>query len=161
MSKTCISCQDGLAVDAASVLCADCRRLLAQSADRETCRRILDRIDDPILLMQADPRLVFTANEKALSLFGKTLDAAEGHRGGEVFSCIHSFTELGCGKDEHCNDCKIKTAIVAGLEGTNNGDVSSTLTIRQEKDIPYRLSISTENIEKRAMVRVLGFDREA
>jgi hypothetical protein len=157
MVAVCVSCGG----EAVSNLCADCRRILARSDDRAACRSILDKIDSPILLMQSDPRLVFTANEKALSLFGKSLDGAENHRGGEVFSCIHSFTELGCGKDANCDDCKIKAAIVATFDGTNAKGVSSTLSIRQESDIPYRLSISTENVENRALVRIDAFAREA
>jgi transcriptional regulator of aromatic amino acid metabolism len=56
---------------------------------------LLESIDAPVLLMQGNPRQVITANKKALELFGKELHEVENHRGGEVFDCIHSFTEAG------------------------------------------------------------------
>lgn len=89
-------------------ICRPC--LLKLDGSRDT--GILDSIDAPVLLMQETPRQVLTANKKALELFKKTFGEIEGHRGGQVFDCIHSFTEAGCGKDTNCEGCKIKNAIV-------------------------------------------------
>lgn len=58
---------------------------------------LLEAIDAPILLMQGNPRQVVSANKRALELFGKALREVENHRGGQVFDCVHSFTEAGCG----------------------------------------------------------------
>ena len=58
---------------------------------------IVDSRPNPTLLMQAEPRLVVTANKEARSLFHKSLAEIEGKRGGEVFDCIHAFSEKGCG----------------------------------------------------------------
>jgi len=69
---------------------------------------LLETIDVPVLLMQGNPRQVVTANQKALALFEKKPKDVEGHRGCQVFDCIHSFTEAGCGKDANCEDCNIK-----------------------------------------------------
>ncbi len=50
---------------------------------------MLESIDQPVLLLQENPRQVVAGNRRALELFGKTQVA--GHRGGEVFDCLHSF----------------------------------------------------------------------
>ncbi len=114
-------------------------------------------MDAPILLMQPEPRQVLTANDRALALFGKTLAGAEGHRGGEVFNCIHSFTEAGCGKDSHCEDCKIRGAIVGGFAGP--ASAVSTLTIRGvDGDLPHTLAVSAEKAGSFALVRIERFE---
>lgn len=165
MDNTCSSCRSPIngqesSRPVASTLCPACLEVVATSGDKQECRRILQGIEAPILMMQNNPRLVFTANDKALGLFGKDIAGAEGHRGGEVFNCIHSFTELGCGKDANCEDCKIKTAIVSALDGTNAGGISSLLTIRKQADLPYTLTVSCENIGDYALVRIEKFQEE-
>ncbi|HAF45060.1 MAG TPA: hypothetical protein DCK83_09035 [Gallionellaceae bacterium] len=113
--------------------------------------------------MQGNPRQVITANKKALGLFGKELHQVEDKRGGQVFDCIHSFTEAGCGKDVNCENCKIKDAIV---DTFNTGDshigVATTLQIRKADGIqPHVLQISTEKVGELALVRVERFDHES
>jgi len=86
--------------------CPQCIESIFNQHD-ESLISFLDNIEAPILLMQPDPREVRTANKQACELFEKDLSQIEGRRGGQVFDCIHSFTEAGCGKDENCEDCKI------------------------------------------------------
>lgn len=162
MNGSCASCQETLEAAPAAerisqALCPACLEIVAKGEHAASCRAILQGIDAPILMMQSNPRQVFTANDKALALFAKPLPKAEGHRGGEVFNCIHSFTEPGCGKDANCEDCKIKAAIVATFEGAHARDVSATLVIRQQQDTPYRLTISSEAVGNFALVRIDGF----
>ena len=109
--------------------------------------------------MQSNPRQVITANDRALALFGRQLGEAEGRRGGEVFGCVHSLTEAGCGKDINCDDCWIKAAIVGGFSGAATSAVS-TLTIRRNGDIPYTLAVSTEQAGNNALVRINRFEEE-
>ncbi len=109
--------------------------------------------------MQTDPRQVFTANGRALALFGRTLNETEGRRGGEVFACVHSFTPDGCGKDAHCEDCKIKAAIVSAFT-CELSSAASTLTIRRDRDAPYTLAVSAGQAGNRALVRIDRFDFE-
>jgi hypothetical protein len=137
-------------------ICDSCLASLS-TANQAKCREILQAIDAPILLMQSDPRQVFTANGRALALFGRELAEAEGHRGGEVFGCVHSFTQDGCGKDAHCDDCKIKAAIVSGFAGA--ASAASTLTIRTGGgDLPHTLAISAEKAGGHALVRIERFE---
>ena len=139
-------------------ICDSCFAVLS-SGEQAKSREILQAIDAPILLMQPNPRQVFAANGRALALFGKTLAEAEGHRGGEGFNCVHSFSADGCGKDIHCEDCKIKAAIVGAFTGEESSAMS-TLTIRRGHDAPYTLAIATEHAGSYALVRIDRFGSE-
>jgi len=103
-------------------------------------RESLEAIETPVLLMQGNPRQVVTANQRARDLFRKELHEVEGRRGGQVFDCVHSFTDAGCGKDVNCEDCKIRKA-----EGT----------------MTYVLQVSTEKAGDLALVRIERYEDEA
>lgn len=122
--------------------------------------RDLDAIAEPVLLMQGNPRQVVTANTRALTLFGKALQEVEGHRGGQVFDCVHSFTEAGCGKDVNCEHCAIKGAIVDTFTtGMPHEAVAVTLPVRKAGASGYRiLQVSTEKIGDLALVRIERYD---
>ena len=113
-------------------VCKTCNRSFNASNSAATLKTLADAIDAPVLVMQAEPRQVYTANRKALELFNKELDRVEKHRGGQVFDCIYAFTEAGCGKDAHCQPCKIKNAIVETLSsGQPHKEVSALLDIKK------------------------------
>ncbi len=130
--------------------------MAAQRPLRKQTRDLLEAIDQPVLLMQAEPRQVISANHHALKLFGKTLAQVENRRGGEVFDCIHSFTEAGCGKDINCEGCRIKQAIVDTFEsGSSQPVAEAVLTVRKNAVQESRLlRISTEPLGKLAVVKV-------
>ncbi|PKM78097.1 MAG: hypothetical protein CVU90_03470 [Firmicutes bacterium HGW-Firmicutes-15] len=140
-------------------ICISCTENFSLSNDTLTLREFIDTIDAPILVMQPEPRQVYTANKKALELFGKELSQMEGYRGGQVFDCLQSFTKLGCGKDINCEECKIKAAIVGTF---NSGDsfkgVASSLEVKKnDKTSTYLLQISTEKTGDLALVRIDGY----
>lgn len=136
--------------------CISCSSQFSISDSTATIRELIESIDVPILVLQPDPRQVYTANKKACELFGKTISQIEGFRGGQVFDCIHSFTELGCGKDVNCEDCKIKGAIVDTFTtGNSFTNVERSLDVKKaEKSATYALQISTERIGDLALVRI-------
>ena len=117
----------------------------------------------PTLLMQSDPRLVVTGNKSARQLFNKSLAEIEGHRGGQVFDCIHSFSEKGCGLDENCEDCKIKDAVLDTFaSGNPHNNVETVLNIKkQEKDVPYAMVVSTEKVGDFALITVVKYDEKS
>lgn len=117
---------------------------------------LIESIDAPVLLMQGNPRQVVTANRKALALFGKELPEVENHRGGQVFNCVHSYTEAGCGKDANCEDCRIKNAIVDTFATDNaHRSVSAELSIRRAGGTKTcALQVSTEKVGDFALVRI-------
>jgi len=107
---------------------------------------LVNSCEPPTLLMQTAPRQVVTANPKACELFNKTLSQIEGHRGGQVFDCIHSFTELGCGLDPNCEDCKIKSAVVDTFSSGNSHEgIQAILDVKKENGVtPYIIQVSTK-----------------
>lgn len=139
-------------------ICAACSsRISSPSNEGE----LLEAIDAPVLLMQGNPRQVVTANKQALALFGKELPEVEGKRGGQVFDCIHSFTEAGCGKDINCENCKIKNAIVDTFStGKPHTGVSTSLQIKKASGTgTCVLQVSTEKVGELALVRVERYDQ--
>jgi hypothetical protein len=137
-----------------------CEACLRQVSGTPNSRKWLEAIDAPILLMQGNPRQVVTANKKALELFGKELPEVEDRRGGQVFDCVHSFTEAGCGKDSNCENCKIKDAIVDTftLDNPHNG-ISTSLQIKKADGTKtYALQVSTQKVGDLALVRIERYD---
>jgi transcriptional regulator of aromatic amino acid metabolism len=116
----------------------------------------------PTLLMQAEPRQVVTANQSACQLFSKDLSEIEGYRGGQVFDCIHSFTEAGCGLDENCEDCKIKKVVVDTFATGNPYDhVQTVLDIKKQEEIaPYAMIISTEKVGEFVLINIIKYERQ-
>ena len=114
----------------------------------------------PTLLMQAEPRLVVTANKSARTLFNKSLSEIEGHRGGEVFDCIHAFSEAGCGLDKNCEDCRIKDAVLDTFaSGKPHENVETVLNIKkQEETVPYAMIITTESVGNFVLITVVKYD---
>lgn len=125
----------------------------------ENQRLFLNTIELPALLLQSEPRQVVTANRKACELFEKDLSKIEGYRGGQVFDCIHSFTEAGCGKDINCEDCTIKNAIVDTFAtGTAHHNVRTTLKIKKSAEtVLYKLYISTKKTGDFVIVSIEKF----
>jgi hypothetical protein len=113
--------------------------------------------------MQGNPRQVVTANRKALALFEKNLHEVERHRGGQIFDCVHSFTEAGCGKDANCENCKIKNAIVDTFTTTSshNGVLTELSIKKANGEKTYVLQVSTEKVGDLALVRVERYDAHA
>lgn len=164
MTQVCKICgtevaQDGQATtgDITGEICGPCCRQLSAGANHSAR---LEAIDAPFLLMQGQPRQVVTANRRALALFGKELPEVTGHRGGQVFDCLHSFSEAGCGLDSNCEDCKIKGAIVDTFATeTAHHAVATTLQIRKAGGIKtYLLQVSTQKIGDLALVRVEQYE---
>lgn len=136
--------------------CTSCAKRVFKSNDMNIIRKYIDTIDNPILLLQPEPRQVYTANKKACELFGKELPQIEGYRGGQVFDCIQSFTEAGCGKDKNCEDCSIKGAIIETFTtGNSFENIKRPLDVyKDDKTLAYFLQIATEKIGDFALVRI-------
>ena len=167
--RECDLCGAGLDGDTArasrgtivGLVCKACTGHFQTTSAAGELKDILDAIDEPVLLMQADPRQVFTANKQALELFNKGLVRIEKHRGGQVFDCIHAFSAAGCGRDENCLPCKIKNAIVETLTtGRPCTGISAVLDIKASVGTQaHALQISTERIGEMVLVRIDRFEQ--
>lgn len=113
--------------------------------------------------MQAEPRQIVTANKSACELFNKDLSEIEGYRGGQVFDCIHSFTEAGCGKDENCQDCTIKKAVVDTFaSGQSHRNIQTILAIKKHDEInPFDLQVSTEKIGEYVLLTIDKYKKKS
>lgn len=136
--------------------CPTCSEAIFKSNNIANIRDSIELIDDPVLVLQPEPRLVYTANNKAGRLFNKDISQMEGVRGGQVFDCIQSFTEAGCGKDLNCEKCTIKQAIVDTLNTGNSFEgLKSPLDVKRgDNIISFILQISTEKVGDFALVRI-------
>ncbi|MEW6599661.1 MAG: hypothetical protein AB1499_01690 [Nitrospirota bacterium] len=143
-------------------ICSQCIDIIFNQQD-DLVISFLDNIEAPILLMQPDPRQVRTANKKACELFNKDLSQIERHRGGQVFDCIHSFTEAGCGIDLNCEECKIRNSVVETFtSGKSFNGVSTVLDIKKNNLIrPYNLQIATEKVRDLALMRIDRYEKLA
>jgi transcriptional regulator of aromatic amino acid metabolism len=146
--------------DITSGICDSCAIPVSGASDFSA---LLESIDAPVLLMQGNPKQVIAANRKALVLFGKDLHAVESHRGGQVFDCVHAFTEAGCGKDENCEGCEIKNAVVDTFTtGNSHKGVSAELSVKKGADTKtYILQVSTEKVGDFALIRIERYDADA
>lgn len=137
-------------------VCTDCAEKVFKSNNINIIREYIQTIDAPVLLLQPEPRQVYSANNMACELFDKELFQMEGHRGGQVFNCIHAYTEAGCGKDTNCENCEIKGAIIETFtSGNSYAGIKKRLDVHKDnKTIPYTLQISTEKIGDFALVRI-------
>jgi hypothetical protein len=130
--------------------------------EREDAISFLNTLAHPALLRQAEPRQVVSANNKACELFGKELVHIEGHRGGQVFDCVHAFTAAGCGLDPNCENCKIKNAVVNTFStGNSHNNVCTILDIkRNNKIIPYDIQVSTGKISDFVFITINKFTQK-
>jgi transcriptional regulator of aromatic amino acid metabolism len=133
------------------------------SKKMKNTKSYINTLDSPVLLMQTNPRQVVTANEKACELFGKDLAQIEAKRGGQVFDCVHSFSEAGCGLDSNCEDCKIKNAVIdTFLTGEAHDSVQTVLDIKKRNGItPYILQVSTKIIGEFALLTIEKYEENA
>ncbi len=163
MRKTCINCREELPAKETFITNGMCKVCIGAFIDHpgEIRRTFLDSFETPLLLMQPEPRTVTTANKNACALFGKDLSRVEGLRGGQVFDCEYAFTEAGCGLDEHCQECKIRNAIVETFKtGQSFTGISTVLTIKSNDEFkPYSVTITTESVGKLALVRIDQFQK--
>lgn len=121
----------------------------------------LNALESPAFLMQAEPRQIVTANRKACELFDKDLSHIEKFRGGQVFDCVHAFTDAGCGKDIHCENCKIKNVVVETFAtGRSHHGIQTILEItRHNETMPYDLQVSTQKIGSFVIVIIDTFKK--
>ncbi len=144
-------------------ICSDCAQSITGPGSGAGLADFLDSLAAPVLLMQPEPRQVYAANRRALELFGKDISQVVGYRGGQVFDCIHAFTEAGCGKDVNCEGCKIKNAVVETFEtGKSFPGVSTELEIKKNSEVrTHHVQISTEKLGHLALLRIDRFEKKA
>jgi PAS domain-containing protein len=90
-------------------ICERCA-LLFESFDQQHLSRFLDGLEQPVLCVDDDGR-VLHGNQRAAVELGKDLEQLRGHLGGEVIECVHSREPGGCGKTASCAACVVRGSV--------------------------------------------------
>lgn len=163
MRKVCAWCktdlgetpsEDALQEAVTHGICESCAsRILAQP--RESLHEFLDRLGVPILLIDADTRIL-TANCRAQTLLNKALPAIENRRPGDAIECVHAKTPEGCGRTSHCKACTIRrTVLETWTTGKSRTRVPAVQDIAAAPDTrQVRFLISTEKVGSYVMLRI-------
>ena len=77
-------------------ICAACGCGLLQAGDEITAQEFMDRLNVPVLLVDAEGRAL-AASGRAREMLGKEFPSLEGLTGGAVIDCAHSNADGGCG----------------------------------------------------------------
>lgn len=122
-----------------------------------------DAHNSPTLLLQAGEGYVLTANQKACDLFGKELSQIVGIKGGQVFDCLYSFSEMGCDRDPNCQRCTLRKAMRETFTtGKPQIDVTASIDIKKDETItPYSMKVSTKKIEDFILVTIDKYQKKA
>lgn len=85
--------------------------------DPVACRKVLDAIPLPVLVVDEDVR-IHDYNAAAEPLLGPDRTVSFHRRGGEVLHCLHS-TDVpeGCGHGPVCQDCVVRNSVNAAFRG--------------------------------------------
>lgn len=95
-------------------ICKSCGQGLLREMGRPL-GKFLDGLGAPVVMVDANA-LVLTANSQAREMLQKDLPAIRDCLGGEVFDCIHSFEEGGCGRTAHCAACAVRLSVMQTFE---------------------------------------------
>jgi len=96
-------------------MCGACSHVLSAFRDLPL-QQLIDRLDEPVLVVDDATGLVVTANQEAAAAFGKTVEDVAGQKGGAVMECVHTLEPGGCGRTEHCNGCTIRRLVTRAEE---------------------------------------------
>lgn len=86
----------------------------------ETFREIVEKLPYPILILNSLRQVVYYDNAIVKSYPNLVEDVVIGKRPGELFYCIHSRENEGCGTSAFCKTCGAARAILASLSGRSD-----------------------------------------
>lgn len=120
-----------------------------------TLREFLDQIEEPLLVMESDIR-VLTGNRTARDKLGKSLPAMQHHRMGGLIGCKNAARPGGCGLQQECQACRLRTSVFHTMRtGRGHQLVEATQQILSEgqiNDVVYQ--ISTEKVGGCVLMRL-------
>jgi hypothetical protein len=123
--------------------------------ERQTLREFIEKLKEPVLFVTGDV-FIEAANARASIAIGKEIDAIEGSHEGNVMECAYARLPGGCGKTEHCVDCRIRALV-------NHTFTTGEAVVRVEAYLdvltPFelqrrRLSVSTEKVGDKVLLRL-------
>ncbi len=110
-------------------ICTDCSSSLLGET-RTPVEEFLRGLGVPVLLV-GDNVEVLDANQAALGVLGKAVDAVTGRLGGKVFECDNAHLPGGCGRTIHCTGCVLRRTVTTTYQqGTPQVRVPASLKVR-------------------------------
>lgn len=111
-------------------MCAGCAAHFQRQWRGLSLQEYLDELDAPILILDANRR-VLAANRLTQGLLGRSTQDLRGLLPGEATECVHSRRPGGCGGTLHCRTCAIRKAL---LEARDTGRPVERVPARLERD---------------------------
>ncbi len=96
-------------------ICADCGCGLLQAGEEIPAQEFLDRLNVPVLVVDADGRPM-AASGLAREVLGKEFPSLGEFKGGGVIDCVHSSADEGCGGAVLCRSRVISRAVAETYE---------------------------------------------
>ncbi len=122
----------------------------------ENLNTIFDSTPNILVLVNEEGR-VDMINHRGAALLGHEKEGVIGLLGGEVFNCLNSFEDDGCGRNPECSRCPVRGRVMSTFEtGTPRTEEEGRLTLLLEgKQRTMDLLISTSLLELDAARKVL------
>ncbi len=110
----------------------------------ENLQTIFKNIPTILLLINEEER-VEMINHKGVTFSGKERVDMLGQLGGEVFDCIHSFKDEGCGRTPECATCPIRNQVMSTFKtGKSQIEVEGKMVfLLGGQEVTYHFIIST------------------
>jgi len=90
------------------------KEILEQS---EFLKKIIDAVPSLVFVVDSDV-CIFQLNSSASNSLGLNLAQVQKKRGGDILHCIHALEAPGgCGHDEACTDCVIRSSVGRAFDG--------------------------------------------
>lgn len=115
----------------------------------------IDTLGAPVLIVE-DDTVAVAANQRALELAGKDLEALKGQRLGDVFECANAKLPEGCGRTVHCSGCTIRNS-VTHTHDTHEPCLRVPASLKQgpvEEPNPVDLYITTEWVAGKVLLKI-------
>ncbi len=98
------------ATDVSHGMCKPCGEHFGKLWNGMSLSEYLDGLPLPVLVVDADARVV-GLNEKLAHRLGRDRRDLRGLLAGEAFACVRSRLAEGCGGNVHCRECTIRRAV--------------------------------------------------
>jgi hypothetical protein len=90
---------------------------VTQMSNEALLRQLLDAMPSYVFLVDRDVSIL-DYNAAAGSFLGVGPKSILGHRGGQVFHCLHALdVPAGCGRGPYCQSCVIRSSVKEAFDG--------------------------------------------
>ena len=96
-------------------MCENCVEHFTRQWDGQSLGEYLDRFEVPVLIVNESCRIL-AANQEMADMIGRGDREIYGLLGGEVFECVYSRLEEGCGNEVHCRTCTVRNTVMHTIE---------------------------------------------